>query len=448
MLKFFLALRYLKKKRIVLLSIISVALSTALLVTVASLFTAFIDAVESSASDYMGDIVLEPPAEFALSDELVAKLCAAKEISAASMVLSTNGLVHFGPGNVKAATIWGIDIAERYKVTGMANSLLKQGKLPFAPKFTTDANNAETIPAFVSIGLFAEPDTKTDEYDMPFVESFIGQNAVITVGMAQQVGRDDNPFAGLKSRSVRININDVVFTSVYDLDKRFIFVPIDRLSDILGKKGRAPANVVHIKCAKGFTPDQTVDVVKQIWSEFAAGVLNWPAFYISQTDIMTSVAKQSQYTAELRKQMGVLLVIFGIISVGVIVLVFCIFYMIVTSKRKDLAIIKSIGGSSVTSASIFLFFGLFIGLIGACGGLAIGYVFIRNINILEHWIGTVFGLKLWSSSIYMFDRIPSSFDWYWAWWFFAAAVTASVLGALAPAIAAARTRPAEILRYE
>jgi lipoprotein-releasing system permease protein len=444
MLKFFLALRYLKKTKIVLLSIISVALSTALLVTVASLFTAFIEAVESSASDYMGDIVLEPPAEFSNSDEFVARLCASKEISAASIVLSTNGLVHFGPGDVKAVTIWGIDIADRCKVTGIKNSLLNQKELPFVPKFTNDANNSDIIPAFVGIGLFAEPDAKTDEYDLPFVKSFIGKNAVITVGSAQNKGS----FAGLKSRSAGIKISDIVFTSVYDIDKRFIFVPVDRLADILDKQGQKPADIVHIKCADGFDTAQAVPVVRRIWAEFAAEKLNWPPFYIAQTEIITSVAKQSQYTAELRKQMGVLLVIFGIISAGVVMLVFCIFYMIVTSKRKDLAIIKSIGGSSFASASIFLFFGLFIGLIGAFIGLAIGYIFTHNVNVLEQWISVIFGLKLWSSSIYMFNRIPSSFNWYWAWWFFGAAVTASVLGALVPAITAARTNPAEILRYE
>jgi ABC-type lipoprotein release transport system permease subunit len=240
----------------------------------------------------------------------------------------------------------------------------------------------------------------------------------------------------------------VVFTSVYDIDKRFIFVPVDRLAAVLDRQDQKPADIVHIKCAAGFSPEQTVSTVRQIWTEFASEKLNWPPYYISDAEIMTSVAKQSQYTAELRKQMGVLLVIFGVISAGVVVLVFCIFYMIVTSKQKDLAIIKSIGGSSFTSASIFLFFGLLIGVIGASAGLAIGYVIMHNVNVIERWIQILFGLKLWSSSIYMFNRIPDRFNWYCAWWFFGAAVIASVLGALAPAIAASKTIPAKILRYE
>jgi lipoprotein-releasing system permease protein len=330
----------------------------------------------------------------------------------------------------------------------MKNCLLKQRAASSPPQFESDANSSDTIPAFVGIGLLAEPAVKTDEYDLSFVETFIGDDAVITVGSTRKSNLPDDSPATLQSRSVRIKICDIVFTSVYDIDKRFIFVPADRLASLLNKEGQKPAGIVHIKCAAGFSPQQTVPAVWQIWTNFASEKLNWPHLYISDAEIMTSVAKQSQYTAELRKQMGVLLVIFGVISVGVVVLIFCIFYMIVTSKQKDLAIIKSIGGSSFTSASIFLTFGLFIGLTGASAGIGIGFAITHNVNTIERWIGLLFNLKLWSSSIYMFNRIPNHFNWHWAWWFSGMAVAASVLGALLPAIAAAKTVPAKILRYE
>ena len=58
MLKLFLWLRYLGKRRVVLLSIAAVALSCALLIVVASLFNGFINAFEQSAVDAIGDVVL------------------------------------------------------------------------------------------------------------------------------------------------------------------------------------------------------------------------------------------------------------------------------------------------------------------------------------------------------------------------------------------------------
>ena len=41
---------------------------------------------------------------------------------------------------------------------------------------------------------------------------------------------------------------------------------------------------------------------------------------------------QSRYVAEFRKQMGVLLLIFGVVSLSAVLLVFCIFYMIVETQ--------------------------------------------------------------------------------------------------------------------
>ena len=59
MLKLLLWLKYLRKRKLILLSIAAVALSVALLIVVASLFTGFIGAYEQSAVDMLGDVLLQ-----------------------------------------------------------------------------------------------------------------------------------------------------------------------------------------------------------------------------------------------------------------------------------------------------------------------------------------------------------------------------------------------------
>ena len=127
---------------------------------------------------------------------------------------------------------------------------------------------------------------------------------------------------------------------------------------------------------------------------------------------------------------------------------FCIFYMIVTTKRKDIAIIKSCGMASRSVAGVFVGFGACIGIIGSATGAVLGHVITRNINVIESWISIIFGLKLWKSSVYMFSKIPNEVDWPWAFRIIVLAILASAVGALIPAVIAARTRPVEILRYE
>ncbi|HPY52141.1 MAG TPA: FtsX-like permease family protein, partial [Sedimentisphaerales bacterium] len=166
------------------------------------------------------------------------------------------------------------------------------------------------------------------------------------------------------------------------------------------------------------------------------------------TEIVTAREMQRQYVDEIRKQMGVLLLIFGVISFTVVVLVFCIFYMIVRLKQRDIAILKSCGAASVSVAWIFLGFGITVGVVGAAIGAAGGYAITKNINAIEGGIRVVFGLKLWSSSVYMFTRIPNEVDWASALPIVALAIAAAAVGALTPAIVAARTRPVEVLQYD
>ena len=142
------------------------------------------------------------------------------------------------------------------------------------------------------------------------------------------------------------------------------------------------------------------------------------------------------------------MLILGVIcSVGVL-LVFCIFYMIVITRQKDIAIIKSCGASSISVVSIFLGFGACVGIIGSAVGVLLGYIVITNINMFENWISVLFGLKIWRSSIYVFSKIPNRIDWSWSCWIVLAAVAASAIGALIPSLVAARTKPVNILRYE
>ena len=87
MLKLFLCLRYLRKKKIVFLSIAAVALSVSLLIVVASLFSGFISAVEHAAVEALGDVVLSPPVEVAKYPLLIERLEQTQTVAAATATL-------------------------------------------------------------------------------------------------------------------------------------------------------------------------------------------------------------------------------------------------------------------------------------------------------------------------------------------------------------------------
>jgi len=454
MLKIFLWLRYLRKRKIVFLSIAAVALSASLLIVVASLFTGFIRAFENSATDAIGDVIISAPGSNKIADYpvLIDALEQSAIVEAATAMLSAEGLLHLGvgTGNVRPVTIWGIQPARRARVTALKKSLLRQKDLPGEPSFAV-AGDADKIGGFVGIGLISEPDEQTDEYDFSLAEDMIGKDVFVTTGTVTEtaVSEAGSTKPKLSRRMIRFTVTDVMYTGVYEIDSAFVFLPIEQLQSKLYRDETKPiASEIHMKLRPGADPELAIAVVRGIWETFAKNTLGWSDIEISITDIETARQKQSRYVAELRKQMGVLLVIFGVVSFSVIVLVFCIFYMIVTTKQKDIAIIKSCGTGSYSVAMIFIGFGACVGVIGSGFGAALGYVITRNINTIEGWIRIIFGLKLWKSSVYMFSKIPNEVDWPAVGYIALLATAAAAIGAVIPAIVAARTRPVDLLRYE
>ena len=436
----FLCFKYLCGKKIVLLSIAAVAMSCALLITVASLFTGFIEAIENSASDHMGDIVIGAPLSLRIPkyDQLIRDLEQNKLIKGATAVLSGQGLLHMGKdtGDVRAVRIWGIEPASRENVAPFADLLVKHKDRIEPPTFAV-AGDTEQLGGFVAIGVVAKPDDVTDEYDLEQVTASIGRKVVLTTGTKE-----------LKPKTMKFAIADVVFSGIYEFDKDFVYLPIDVLTEKLYPSEGKVADMIQIRLNPKVEPQGALAVVRGIWREFADRELGWSNYAVSLTTISTSRQMQAKLIAEYRKQMGMLMLIFGVISGGVVLLIFCIFYLIVMTKQKDIAVVKSCGLSSGAVGLLFVVFGFIIGLIGSGLGVVIGYLFTKNVNYIERLISIVFGLKLWKSSTYMFTRIPSQVHWESVVWVGLAAVLAAAIGAVIPAIAAARVRPVKILRYE
>jgi len=446
MLKLFLWLRYLRKRKIVFLSIAAVALSVSLLVAVASLFTGFIDAYEQSAVETIGDIVLSAPTEFLKYPQLMERLEQLGAIEAATATLSSQGLLFLHKGNVRAVNVWGIEPGRRARVTGYKGSLQKQKDSPGEPSFET-AGAAEGKGGFVGIAVVTDPDEKTDKYDADAVKEIIGRKVVLTTGSV--VRQEASSGAGFKRKTIAFTVADVVFTGVYDLDKRLVYLPIERVQNVLYPNEEGPvADQIQIKLSDGTDGESARAQIRGVWGKFVDDELDGDSYLKGYAKIETAKEMQSRYVAELKKQMGVLLLIFGVVSFSVVVLVFCIFYMIVTTKRRDIAIIKSCGTGSGSVGWIFVGFGACIGVIGAGLGTVLGCIITKNVNTIENWIRIIFGLKLWKSSVYMFSKIPNEVNWSWAAPIVLSAIAAAAIGALIPAIVAARTKPVEILRYE
>jgi len=448
----FLCLRYLSRKRIVLLSMTAVMLCCALLITVASLFTGFIRSVEDSVGDYLGDVILSAPGTFKIEEyaDFQQQLVGLSVVKAAPPVLSGNGLLLTGPGQIRAAQILGIDLKNQLRVSPLKDALIRQKNLPDEQvAFGEFADKAE-IGGFVGIGLIDDPDEMTDSYDMPTVESFIGRKAAVTTGtLVEQVPAESDPAAETAGprftrKVLRFTIADVVQTGVYEFDQAFVYVPIEALSSLLYPDRKPCCESFQIALEPGADEEKAMAMIRGLWLVYAQDRYPWA----QQVEIQSSRQMQALLIAEYHKQLNMLMLIFGIVSFGVVLLVFCIFYLIVMTRQKDIAIVKSCGASSLSVAGMYLLFGLVNGVLGSLLGAGLGWLITRNIEIIEKGITAMTGLKIWKASTYLFTKIPNEVNWQWAFWICIAALAAAAVGALIPAVAAARIRPVRLLRYE
>ena len=122
--------------------------------------------------------------------------------------------------------------------------------------------------------------------------------------------------------------------------------------------------------------------------------------------------------------------------------------MVVTDKQADIAILRTLGATPRSIMTIFIIQGVVIGLIGTALGVAGGVALALNIETIVPAIESLFNVKFMEADVYYISDVPSELHWNDVWIMAAVAFGLSLLATLYPAWRAARTQPAEALRYE
>jgi lipoprotein-releasing system permease protein len=124
------------------------------------------------------------------------------------------------------------------------------------------------------------------------------------------------------------------------------------------------------------------------------------------------------------------------------------FFMIVVEKTKDIGILKALGARSSGVMSIFLSYGLLLGLVGSGAGMIGGLWFVAEINWIAKLIEVVTGQEVFDPTVYYFQQIPTQVAPLTVVGVVFGAVLIAVIASVLPALRAARLHPVEALRYE
>lgn len=241
--------------------------------------------------------------------------------------------------------------------------------------------------------------------------------------------------AGVFPRMKRFMVKGIFHAGTGELDNHFAMIHIQDANRLV----RLPVNetlALRLQLKDLFQANEVaMDVLKSLPNPRSYYATTWKSSY------------GGLYQAiRLEKNMiGMLLLLivavaaFNIISTLV---------MVVTDKKSDIAILRTLGASPRQIMAIFMVQGTIIGVIGTIIGGILGILAALKISSVLAWIQTFTGHQFLNSEIYFIDYIPSQIMVNDVVIICGAALLLSFLATLYPAWRAARIQPAEALRYE
>jgi len=240
-----------------------------------------------------------------------------------------------------------------------------------------------------------------------------------------------HPF-GMIPRVKDVVISGIFQAGMYDYDVALILAPLEDVQSFLSLNNKVTHLAIRVKDIY-----QAHRVSKQI-QRLLGG------FFFTR-DWM-EMNKNLFYALRMeRRVMFILLSL--IVAVGAFNII-GVLMMSVMERRREIAILRSMGAQKKTILKIFLYQGLLIGTIGTFIGTLGGIILSLNISRIANMLETLFGLKFLPPDVYYITEVPSKLDLTDTVAIVILALSLSLLSSLYPAWKASNLDPVEVLRYE
>jgi lipoprotein-releasing system permease protein len=239
--------------------------------------------------------------------------------------------------------------------------------------------------------------------------------------------------AGPIPRLKRFEVVGIFDSGLYEYDRGLALINLEDASTLFRLEGAVTG--IRLKLADMFQAPRTA---REIAGQFPQGlylVQDW-----TQEHANFFRAVQIEKTA-----------MFIILTLIVAVAAFNIvstLVMVVTDKQADIAILRTLGTTPASIMGIFIVQGITIGLTGTVLGLIGGVSLASNLDVVVPFIEDLFHIKFMSPDVYLISEVPSQLLWSDVAAIAVVAFGLATLATLYPAWRAARTQPAEALRYE
>ena len=220
----------------------------------------------------------------------------------------------------------------------------------------------------------------------------------------------------------RVRVAGIFRSGLFEYDSTWIYLPLETASAISGDAHTAA--VIGVQVANIYDVKSTAWQLKQLLGS-------------SYTTVDWQEANRPLFTAlALERRIGV--VIIGLIIFIAALNITTTLILVVVERRRDIAILNTMGATTRSIMSIFVIEGAIVGVLGAAGGVLLGAIAVLVANHYQ--------LISLSADVYSISNVPLSLNFRDLALAALVAFALSILATVYPARAAARIRPAEMLR--
>jgi len=122
--------------------------------------------------------------------------------------------------------------------------------------------------------------------------------------------------------------------------------------------------------------------------------------------------------------------------------------LMVADKRRDIAVLRTLGSQSNTVSAIFMVQGITVGLLGVVTGAILGCLLAVFIGDIVSWLEVHAGFQVFDPNVYFISQLPSQLLWIDVLVVSFLGMILSILATIYPARRAGQVLPAEALRYD